>query len=286
MLGSDTSLDAPKRALIERTDGNPFFSRRAFGPRETKALVGETGRLPTGARCHDDPGAGDGPGDRRDANRPPGARGQAAAPGGGGHRQRRVHARCSWPLPTFQSTRCVSSLTHLQAAEFLYQVRIFPDLEYTLQARAHPRSGVRWTAPRPAARPARPHHRGHRAAVRRPAGGARREARVPRRPRRAVGRRRLGTPTKRGSRQSTARPTWEAIDTPARGSRRSSIFRPRPMRSRYELKPRSRADLALIATRGYAAPEVRAGVRAPRALCEEVGESAQLLLVLRSGPTT
>ncbi len=45
---------------------------------------------PAGARRQGDPGTGDGPGDSRGADRSPATRGQAIAPGGRGHRQRRA----------------------------------------------------------------------------------------------------------------------------------------------------------------------------------------------------
>src|SRR4029077_15012804 len=42
LLGSDTSLDALKGALIERTDGNPLFLEESVRTlAETKALVGK-----------------------------------------------------------------------------------------------------------------------------------------------------------------------------------------------------------------------------------------------------
>ena len=59
-------------------------------------------------------------------------------------------------------------LTHLQAAEFLYETRLFPEHRVHLQACPHPAGGLRDAAPGAAARAACPHCRGP--------GGARRGA--------------------------------------------------------------------------------------------------------------
>ena len=52
-------------------------------------------------------------------------------------------------------------------------------------------------------------------------------------------------------------------------------------RRRYELGLQITRGLALVATRGYAAPDVEQAYTRARALCEEVGDSGQLLEVLR-----
>src|SRR5215471_17766276 len=61
-----------------------------------------------------------------------------------------------------------AELTRLQAAEFLYEVRLFPDLEYTFKHALTHEAGLPGPAAGPAAGAPRPHHRGHRAALKRP----------------------------------------------------------------------------------------------------------------------
>ena len=53
---------------------------------------------------------------------------------------------------------------HLQAAEFLYETSLFPELRVHLQARAHPGGGLREPAAGATTGPARPHRRGPRGA--------------------------------------------------------------------------------------------------------------------------
>ena len=70
------------------------------------------------------------------------------------------------PLPLLQAIAELPEealhrgLAHLQAAEFLYETRLFPDHELHLQARPDPRGGLRQSPARAAARAACPHRRG------------------------------------------------------------------------------------------------------------------------------
>jgi len=64
---------------------------------------------------------------------------------------------------------------------------LLPRSPLHVRARAHPRSGLRQSPPRPASRPARPDRERHRAARSRPTGGPRRAARSSRARRRALG---------------------------------------------------------------------------------------------------
>ena len=93
---------------------------------------------------------------------------------------RRRRSACSRP-PRSLARRCPSpllqaiaelpeealhrGLAHLQAAEFLYETRLFPELGVHLQARPDPRGGLRQPPAGAAARAARPHRRGPRDAV-------------------------------------------------------------------------------------------------------------------------
>ncbi len=40
---------------------------------------------------------------------------------------------CSKPSPNYRKKNCGAELGQLQAAEFLYETRLFPDLEYTFK---------------------------------------------------------------------------------------------------------------------------------------------------------
>ena len=134
--GADRGLEPLKRLLIERTEGNPFFLEESVRTLvETKALAGERGayRL-TRADPGDRPGAGDGAGDPRGADRPAAGGGQATC-----SRRPRSSARtCPFvaarrPSRRCRGRRCAEGLAQLQAAEFLYETRLFPDLEYTFK---------------------------------------------------------------------------------------------------------------------------------------------------------
>jgi class 3 adenylate cyclase/predicted ATPase len=280
MLGSDPSLDALKRALIERTDGNPFFleeSVRALA--EIKGLVGEPGayRPGQGATTIEMPATVQAIVATRIDRLAPAAKRllQAAAVIGK-----------DVPMPLLLATADAPEhevrveLTHLQAAEFLYQVRIFPDLAYTFK-----------------------HALTHEVAY----GGLLHDrrralhARITEAIEQLYGDRlaehveKLAYHGARGELwEKTARYAHEAgikaIDRSAhvealghagQGIEALQHLPATAERSRYELKLQITRGLALIATRGYAAPEVEQAYARARALCEEAGEPAQLLLVLR-----
>jgi class 3 adenylate cyclase/tetratricopeptide (TPR) repeat protein len=133
LLGEDPSLDPLKRLLIERTEGNPFFleeSVRALV--EAQALVGERGayrvaqalphiQVPAtvqavlAARIDRLP-----PEDKRLL--------QAAAVIGTDVPFALLEAIAEMPDETIRR-----GLMHLQAAEFLYETGLFPELEYTFK---------------------------------------------------------------------------------------------------------------------------------------------------------
>ena len=130
------SLEPLKRLLIERTEGNPFFLEESVRTLVETGVARGRARAPIGSRrpLEHRPGAGHGPGDPGRAHRPAAGRGQASAPDG-----RRSSAR-TCPFALLQAiagvaarTSCADGLAHLQAAEFLYETRLFPDLEYTFK---------------------------------------------------------------------------------------------------------------------------------------------------------
>jgi tetratricopeptide (TPR) repeat protein len=133
LLGDDPSLAPLKQLLIERTGGNPFFleeSVRALV--ETGVLVGERGayRLATALPAVQVPATVQAVLTARIDRLPLEEKRllQTAAVIG-----------TEVPLALLQAIAEVPdaalrvSLAHLQAAEFLYETRLFPDLEYTFK---------------------------------------------------------------------------------------------------------------------------------------------------------
>jgi tetratricopeptide (TPR) repeat protein len=133
MLGTDESLQPLKQALHERTEGNPFFLEESVRTLvETKALMGEPGAYRLAPTFHT-------------LQIPPTAHAILAgridrlAP----EEKRLLQAASAigkdLPFPLLQAVaddphgRFRNHLASLQAAEFLYEARIFPDLEYTFK---------------------------------------------------------------------------------------------------------------------------------------------------------
>ena len=133
LLGEGTAIEPLTRILIERTEGNPFFleeSVRALV--ETKALVGERGAYRLAKAL-------------TDIQVPPTVQVILAA---------RIDRLSPEEKRLLQSAAVIGKdvpfillaaiaeereedlrrgLAHLQAAEFLYEVRLFPDLDYTFK---------------------------------------------------------------------------------------------------------------------------------------------------------
>ena len=91
------------------------------------------GGLSPGAGAADHPGAGHGAGGAGGAHRPPAAGGEAPPPDRRGHWHGGALRRCCRPLPSCPRTALHRGLAHLQAAEFLYETRLFPEPEYTFK---------------------------------------------------------------------------------------------------------------------------------------------------------
>jgi class 3 adenylate cyclase/tetratricopeptide (TPR) repeat protein len=133
LLGNDAGLQPLKRLLIERTEGNPFFLEESVRTLvETKVLAGERGayRLARASHTLQIPATAQAilaaridrlaPEDKRLL--------QAASVIGKDVPFTLLQAVAEGPEETL---RC--GLTNLQAAEFLYEARLFPDLEYTFK---------------------------------------------------------------------------------------------------------------------------------------------------------
>jgi class 3 adenylate cyclase/tetratricopeptide (TPR) repeat protein len=133
LLGADTKLEPLRRALIARTEGNPFFleeSVRALV--ETKVLAGETGayRLASAAEQLQIPAT---------AQAILAARIDRLEPEDKRLLQAASVIGKDVPLALLEAVGDVPEqelrrrLTRLQAAEFLYETRLFPELEYTFK---------------------------------------------------------------------------------------------------------------------------------------------------------
>ena len=202
-----------KRVLIERTEGNPFFLEESVRTLvETGALVGRARGLPAGAsRSQTIAGAGDGAGGPGGAHRParrPRTSGCSRRPRSSG---RTCRSRCSRPSPTCPRTSLRRGLGRLQAAEFLYETSLFPDLEYTFKhALTHEVAYGSLLQERRRA-PARADRGGHRAALPRSAGRARRAAGAPCVAGRGVGQGGAPTSGRPGARRSARSAYREAV---------------------------------------------------------------------------
>ncbi len=133
LIGGDATLAPLKRLLIERTEGNPFFLEESVRTLvETKVLAGERGayRLARAAQSLQIPATAQAilaaridrltPEDKRLL--------QAAAVVGKDVPFTLLQAIAEEPEEALRR-----GLGNLQAAEFLYESRLFPDLEYTFR---------------------------------------------------------------------------------------------------------------------------------------------------------
>jgi class 3 adenylate cyclase/tetratricopeptide (TPR) repeat protein len=133
LLGQDESLETLKRVLIERTEGNPFFLEETVQTLvETEVLVGDRGAY----RITTAPEAWEVPAtiqailaariDRLPSDDKPLL--QAASVIGKDVPFTLLQALADVPEESLRR-----GLTNLQAAEFLYETSVFPDLEYTFK---------------------------------------------------------------------------------------------------------------------------------------------------------
>ena len=133
LLGDDPSLAPLKQRLIDRTQGNPFFLEESVRTLvETRGLVGDAGRIAW-------------PSPRPSIQVPPTVQAVLAAridrlpPEEKRLLQTAAVIGTEVPLPLLQAIAEVpeaiatAGLAHLQAAEFLYETRLFPEHEYTFK---------------------------------------------------------------------------------------------------------------------------------------------------------
>ena len=133
LLGDDPSLAPLKQLLIARTEGNPFFLEESVRTLvETGVLVGEPGAYRLAQTPRQPAGARHGAGGAGGAHRPPATGGEAPPPDGRGHRDGGALAAVQ-AIAELPEAALHRGLAHLQAAEFLYETRLFPEHEYTFK---------------------------------------------------------------------------------------------------------------------------------------------------------
>jgi tetratricopeptide (TPR) repeat protein len=133
LLGEDRTLAPLKRVLIERTEGNPFFLEESVQTLvETMVLVGEQGayRMAKAPESLQIAGTAQAILAARIDRLPPEDKRllQAASVIGKDVPFTLLQAIADVPEDSLRR-----GLTHLQAAEFLYETSLFPDLEYTFK---------------------------------------------------------------------------------------------------------------------------------------------------------
>ena len=133
LLGADPMLEPLTRLLIQRTDGNPFFLEESVrGLVETGMLLGDRGayRLATALPNIRVPATVQAVVATRLDRLPPEDKRllQSAAVIGKDVPFALLQAIAELPEPDLRR-----GLGHLQAAEFLYETQLFPDLEYTFK---------------------------------------------------------------------------------------------------------------------------------------------------------
>ena len=120
--------------MIARTEGNPFFLEESVRTLvETGVLVGERGAYRLAQASRQLAGPGDGAGGAGSAHRSAAAGGEAPAADRRGYRHGGALDHCCRPSLSCPTRRCYRGLAHLQAAEFLYETSLFPELAYTFK---------------------------------------------------------------------------------------------------------------------------------------------------------
>ena len=132
-LGADASLDGLKRVLIERTEGNPLFLEESVRTLvETKALAGEPGayRLAEPIHAIQVPASVHAVLAARIDRLPVDGKRLLQAAAVIGHD---VPFALLQAVAEQEDSDLRRGLAHLQAAEFLYETSLFPDLQYSFK---------------------------------------------------------------------------------------------------------------------------------------------------------
>ena len=278
LLGPDPSLAPLKRVLIARTEGNPFFLEESVRTLvETGVLVGEPGayRLAQALPTIQVPATVQAVLAARIDRLPPEEKQllQAAAVIG-----------TEVPLPLLEAIAELPEaalhrgLAHLQAAEFLYETRLFPERAYTFKHALTQQVAYqslltstrqRYHAQLAQALEARPEtvetqpellaHHCTEAALQRQAVGY----------------------WQRAGERSKARSAYvEAVAHLTKGLEVLQTLPDTPERTQHELDMQVALGQALQVTKGLSAPEVGHAYARARELCQQVGDTPQLFVVL------
>jgi class 3 adenylate cyclase/tetratricopeptide (TPR) repeat protein len=133
LLGDDTGLEPLKQRLIERTQGNPFFLEESVRTLvETQVLVGDQGayRVAKTLLSVQVPSTVQAVLAARIDRLPPEEKQLLQTAAVIGHEVPLALIQAVAEMP---ETQLRLGLTHLQAAEFLYETRLFPEHEYTFK---------------------------------------------------------------------------------------------------------------------------------------------------------
>jgi class 3 adenylate cyclase/tetratricopeptide (TPR) repeat protein len=279
LLGPDPSLAPLKRLMIERTEGNPFFLEESVRTLvETGVLVGEPGayRLAQAVPTLQVPATVQAVLAARIDRLPPEEKQllQAAAVIG-----------TEMPLPLLQAIAELPEavlhrgLAHLQAAEFLYETRLFPERAYTFKhaltqqvayqslltstrQRYHTQLARELEARFPETVETQPELLAHHCTEAGLAAAA------------------VGYWQRAGERSKARSAYVEAVAHLMKGLEVLQTLPDTPERTQHELDMQVALGQALQVTKGLSAPEVGHIYTRARELCQQVGDTPQLFVVL------
>jgi predicted ATPase/class 3 adenylate cyclase len=280
LLGHDPGLGPLKQVLIERTEGNPFFLEESVRTLvETGVLVGEPGayRLAQSLPTIQVPATVQAVLAARIDRLPPEEKQllQAAAVIG-----------TEVPLPLLQAIAELPEaalhrgLANLQATEFLYETRLFPERAYTFKhaltqqvayqslltstrQRYHAQLAQALEAHFPETVETQPELLAHHYTE----AGLAEQA--------------VGYWQRAGQRDLERSANLEAVAHLTKGLELLTTLPDTPRRAQQELSIQTTLGPALMTTKGQAAPEVVQVYTRARELCQQVGETSQLFQVLR-----
>jgi len=276
LLGTDPSLDSLKRTLIARTEGNPLFLEESVRTLvETRALIGERGAyrlVHRDAPSHVPATVQAILAARIDRLAPEDKRLlQAAAVIG-----KDVPFALLLAMAELPEEELRRGLAHLQAAEFLYEARLFPDLEYTFKHALT--QDVAYRSLLKASR-VRRHEDIARLLEQGFPGLAENRPDLLAHHYTEAGLSALAIPYwhRAGQRASERAAHVEAIAHLTRGLELVAILPESTERVLQDLPLQAALAVSLMATQGFAAPEVGLAYARLRELCGQAGETAQVV---------
>jgi class 3 adenylate cyclase/DNA-binding winged helix-turn-helix (wHTH) protein/predicted ATPase len=279
LVGTDPDLEPLARRLIAHTEGNPFFLEESVRTLvEMQALVGRRGayHLTQALPTIQMPATVQAVLTARIDRLPPAAKRllQTAAVIGTEVPLPVLHAVVELPEEAVQQ-----SLTHVQAAEFLYETRLFPTPVYTFK-----HALTQQAAYQSLLISTRQQLHGQIAQILETQCAAMAETQPERLAHHyteaGLGAQAVGYWQRAGQRAMERSAQMEAINHLSRGLEVLSTMPDMPERAQYELDLQLPLGAAWAQARGWAAPEVGQVYARARALCQCLGESLQLPIVL------